>query len=146
MPWAPSEQSGQGLLGSPWLRSRQILCVLRDVTVLQRAAKELEHLQLAQQVQQAAADSAKLMAPVARRKVRKEIEKVHFKGQPISPCCSRIADGEQCYSLPLHRTFSRQAMADMESHEAPPRQWPVIAQCRVGLWLYQQDMGCWTTC
>ncbi|CAK0784705.1 hypothetical protein CVIRNUC_007909 [Coccomyxa viridis] len=49
--------------------------LLRWHRLKQRTAKELEHLQLAQQVQQAAADSAKLMAPVARRKVRKEIEK-----------------------------------------------------------------------
>ena len=53
--------------------------------MLQRTAKELEHLQLAQQVQQAAADSAKLMAPVARRKVRKEIEKVCCQSPSISP-------------------------------------------------------------
>ncbi len=44
--------------------------------ILQRTAKELEQLEALQQVRQAAADSAELMAPVARRKVRKEIEKV----------------------------------------------------------------------
>ena len=43
---------------------------------MQRTAKELEQLEALQQVCQAAADSAELMAPVARRKVRKEIEKV----------------------------------------------------------------------
>ena len=60
--------------------------------MLQRTAKELEHLQLAQQVQQAAADSAKLMAPVARRKVRKEIEKVCLQSQTLSPCCAEVAN------------------------------------------------------
>ena len=43
---------------------------------MQRTAKELEQLQALQQVRQAVADSAELMAPVARRKIRKEIEKV----------------------------------------------------------------------
>lgn len=43
---------------------------------LQRTAKELEQQEALQQVRQAAASSAELMAPVARRKVRKEIEKV----------------------------------------------------------------------
>ena len=43
---------------------------------MQRTAKELEQLQALQQVRQAAADSAELMAPVARRKLRKETEKV----------------------------------------------------------------------
>ncbi len=48
----------------------------RNPNALQRTAKELEQLEALQQVRQAAADSAELMAPVARRKVRKEIEKV----------------------------------------------------------------------
>ena len=46
--------------------------------ILQRMAKELEQLEALQQVRQTAADSAELMAPVARRKVRKEIEKVTY--------------------------------------------------------------------
>ena len=44
--------------------------------VLQRTARELEQQEALQQVRQEAASSAELMAPVARRKVRKEIEKV----------------------------------------------------------------------
>ena len=47
---------------------------------LQRTAKDLERVEAALQVHQAAAESAQLMAPVARRKVRKEIEKVGHLG------------------------------------------------------------------
>ena len=52
---------------------------------LQRTAKELEQLQALLQVRQAAASSAELMAPVARRKVRKEIEKVMLPAVPDRP-------------------------------------------------------------
>lgn len=54
-------------------------------SALQRTAKELEQRQALLQVHQAAANSAQLMAPVARRKVRKEIEKVCLSCLPLLP-------------------------------------------------------------
>lgn len=57
---------------------------MTGVCALQRTAKELERLEAVLQVHQAAAESAELMAPVARRKVRKEIEKV---GHLAFTCC-----------------------------------------------------------
>lgn len=52
---------------------------------MQRTSKELEQRQVLLQVHQAAAKSAQLMAPVARRKVRKEIEKVRLSCLPLLP-------------------------------------------------------------
>lgn len=66
---------------------------------LQRTAKDLERLEAVLQLHQAAAESAELMAPVARRKVRKEIEKVGHLGAHV--LCWFLLEGvlQNCCSL-----------------------------------------------